>query len=87
MNYNHYATSSSKETRPEAGLTLQAFYDPFVYETLKSIVGSNVVIETTCGGVHGTIVGVKPDHVVLESHGKNFFVRICKIVWIMPIEE
>ncbi len=87
MNYQNYNGSSSSQPRQDEGLQLQAFYDPYVYETLRTIVGSDVVIETTKGGVHGTIKDVKPDHVVLESHGKMFFIRTYKIVWVMPIEE
>ena len=82
MNYQNY-----NNQRQDTQLALQAFYDPYVYETLKSIIGSSVVIETTKGGIHGNISAVQPDHVVLDSHGKLFFIRICKIVWVMPIEE
>ncbi|MGO4182257.1 YuzF family protein [Paenibacillus sp. MCAF9] len=59
-------------------------YDPFVYETLQTIVGKFVVIETTQGSIEGTIKAVKPDHVVLKGRNKDFFIRIAQIVWIMP---
>lgn len=59
-------------------------YDPFVYETLQSIIGKFVVIETTQGSIEGTIKAVKPDHVVLKGRSKDFYIRIAKIVWIMP---
>ncbi|GKV55804.1 hypothetical protein NCCP2222_17510 [Sporosarcina sp. NCCP-2222] len=67
-------------------MELQAVYnyDPFVYETLQSIVGKFIVIETTQGSIEGTIKAVKPDHVVLTGRSKDFYVRIAQIVWLMP---
>ncbi len=58
--------------------------DPYVVETLMSVKGKQVVIETTRGGISGCVMDVKPDHVVLDTRGRKFFVRICEIVWIMP---
>ncbi|WP_160036971.1 DUF2642 domain-containing protein [Paenibacillus sp. An7] len=58
--------------------------DAYVVETLKSVIGKQVLLETTRGGISGCIADVKPDHVVLDVRGRNFFVRICEIVWIMP---
>lgn len=58
--------------------------DQCVVETLTSVIGKNVVLETTRGGIDGCVVAVKPDHVVLETRHKKFFVRIAEIVWIMP---
>ena len=85
MNYNYSKPVQAQSTRQEE-VPMQAFYDPYVYETLQSIIGATVVIETEIGSVHGEIKDVKPDHVVLESHGKLFFVRTKEIVWIMPIQ-
>ncbi|MEK5030833.1 DUF2642 domain-containing protein [Paenibacillus sp. FSL R7-0302] len=45
---------------------------------------NQVVLETTRGVISGCLVEVKPDHVVLDTRGRKFFVRICEIVWIMP---
>lgn len=58
--------------------------DPYVVEAFKSLIGKYVVLETTRGRIEGCVKQVKPDHVVLEVHGKMCFVRICEIVWIMP---
>ncbi|OAB30336.1 hypothetical protein PMSD_20780 [Paenibacillus macquariensis subsp. defensor] len=58
--------------------------DPYVVEALKCVLGKPVVLETTRGALNGCVVEVKPDHVVLETRGRKFFVRICEIVWIMP---
>ncbi len=84
MNYNYSNPLQNQSVRKDE-VPMQAFYDPYVYETLQSIVGKTVVIETEIGSVHGEIKDVKPDHVVLESHAKLFFVRIKEIIWIMPI--
>ena len=36
------------------------------------------------GSIEGKLIGAKPDHVILESNGNTFFIRIKEIVWIMP---
>ncbi|MDO7906689.1 DUF2642 domain-containing protein [Paenibacillus sp. JX-17] len=58
--------------------------DPYVVETLRSVTGKWVLIETTRGHVDGCVVDCKPDHVILENRRSKFFVRISEIVWIMP---
>lgn len=61
-----------------------AFIDPYVYQTLQTIKGREVVIETVRGNMQGIIQDVKPDHIVLKSRDTLFFVRIQQIIWIMP---
>lgn len=61
-----------------------SFIDPYVYQTLQTIRGKEVIIETVRGNVQGVIQDVKPDHIVLKSSDTLFFVRIQQIVWIMP---
>nr|WP_234405665.1 DUF2642 domain-containing protein [Paenibacillus sp. IHBB 10380] len=58
--------------------------DHCVVETLKSLIGKCVLLETTRGKVEGIVCDCKPDHVILQCRGKNFYVRIFEIVWIMP---
>ncbi|MDQ0246730.1 ferredoxin-fold anticodon binding domain-containing protein [Bacillus fengqiuensis] len=58
--------------------------DPYVYETLQTVIGKRVVIETVRGNVTGNLNDVKPDHVVIKEKDSTFFVRIQQIVWIMP---
>lgn len=58
--------------------------DPYVYQTLASIVGSEVVVQTTKGTVSGMLKGAFPDHAIVDSHGGSFFIRIEQIVWILP---
>ncbi|GAB1763935.1 MULTISPECIES: YuzF family protein [Priestia] len=58
--------------------------DPYVYATLQSVQGKDVVIETVRGSVRGRVKDVKIDHVVIAAKSSTFFVRIQQIVWIMP---
>ncbi|PSL50597.1 uncharacterized protein DUF2642 [Salsuginibacillus halophilus] len=69
-----------EETRRPPEMT--AIVEPYVFETLRSVEGEEAVIQTTQGSLQGRIVGVQPDHVVLERSGGNFFVRIQEIVWV-----
>ncbi|UCZ52398.1 YuzF family protein [Bacillus shivajii] len=61
-----------------------AMYDPFVVHTLQSVMGNNVVVQTTEGSVRGKVADVKPDHVVIQKADASFFIRVQEIVWIMP---
>lgn len=58
--------------------------DPYVFQTLQSIRGQAVVVETTKGTVTGRLANVLPDHIVVESGGAPFFIRIQQIVWVIP---
>ncbi|MEC3529626.1 DUF2642 domain-containing protein [Bacillus thuringiensis] len=51
----------------------------YVYQTLQSVIGKHVVIET----VRGKLKGVKLDHLLIEDT-VPYIVRIQQIVWIMP---
>lgn len=60
--------------------------DPYVVEALRRLTGRCVCFETTRGAIEGTIVDVKPDHVLLQlSHNRQACVRIAEIVWTMPL--
>jgi hypothetical protein len=60
--------------------------DPYVVQTLQSVVGKRLIIETARGSVTGVLTDVKPDHIVLkEEPGGTFFIRIAQIIWIMPL--
>lgn len=60
--------------------------DPYVVQTLQSVVGSMVVVNTGDGTVRGRLTKVQPDHIVVKQpEGQStFYVRIQKIVWVMP---
>jgi hypothetical protein len=61
-----------------------SLYDPYVYQTLQSVRGAKVLIETIRGSVRGMLRDVKPDHVVVSSHDHLFFIRMQQIIWVMP---
>ncbi|KZZ83406.1 MULTISPECIES: YuzF family protein [Bacillaceae] len=59
--------------------------DPYVYQTLQTVIGKDLVIQTTRDTVRGNLTDVKPDHIVLKANGDSvFFIRIQQIVSIMP---
>lgn len=64
-----------------------SFIDPYVVQTLQSIIGTRIIVDTVRGTVQGTLVDVKPDHIVLKEfeNDQPVFVRIQQIVFIMPI--
>ncbi|PEO54275.1 hypothetical protein COI41_24980 [Bacillus toyonensis] len=53
--------------------------NPYVYQTLQSVIGKHVVIEN----VRGKLKDVKPDHLLIEDT-VPYIVQIQQIVWIMP---
>ncbi|PFK37398.1 hypothetical protein COI93_15480 [Bacillus cereus] len=61
-----------------------ALVDPYVVQTLQSIIGKGLVVETIRGSVNGTLRSVKPDHIVLEEKEIPKFVRVQQIVWFKP---
>ncbi|MFS0555676.1 YuzF family protein [Brevibacillus sp. 179-C9.3 HS] len=64
--------------------SMHTMIDPYLYQTLQSVIQREVAIQTTQGNIRGNVVDVLPDHVVLETGGSTFFVRIQQIVWVMP---
>lgn len=58
--------------------------DPYVVQTLQSIVGRRIIVETIRGSVNGTLRSVKPDHITLEEKEIPIFVRMQQIIWFTP---
>ncbi|WP_345241080.1 YuzF family protein [Pontibacillus salipaludis] len=63
----------------------QTLIDPFVIQRLQSVVGKELIVETTKDTTRGTLTEVQPDHIVLQIGDSTFFVRIQQIVSIMPL--
>lgn len=63
---------------------LVSLIDPYVYQTLSTIVGREVTVQTVRGTVRGNLKTVMPDHVVVETAGTPFFIRIQQIIWVFP---
>ncbi len=60
-------------------------FDPYVFQTLQTVVGRELLIETVKDSTRGKLMDVKPDHISLQAGNEIFFIRICQIVSIMPI--
>ncbi|MEK3807351.1 YuzF family protein [Bacillus sp. FSL H8-0547] len=58
--------------------------DPYVFQTLQSVLGKTLVIQTVRDSIRGVLKDVKPDHVVLQAGDSTFFIRTQQIVTIMP---
>ena len=63
---------------------LTSTYDPYVYQTLSSIVGKKIVVQTVRNALQGTLASVMPDHIVVEINQTPFFVRTQEIIWVSP---
>ncbi|MBS4538792.1 YuzF family protein [Clostridium sp. D2Q-11] len=60
--------------------------DPYVVAALMTLKGKKLVVETVRGSLHGRLLDIKPDHIVIgeSSDDSRFFIRIAEIVHIMP---
>ncbi|MGM0845314.1 MAG: YuzF family protein [Bacillota bacterium] len=59
-------------------------FEPYVYETLRSVIGKVLIVSTVRDTLRGRLMDVKPDHVVLNIGDETFFVRTSQIVSVMP---
>lgn len=75
-----FTTTQTASNTPQ----MVTIVDPYVYQTLQSVISREVVIQTVQGNIRGVVTNVLPDHVVLEAGHASFFIRIQQIVWIMP---
>mgnify|MGYP005749597215 CR=1 FL=1 len=83
-NNNMYAYRNMNGQMNNNGPQQIVLVEPYVYAALQSLIGKNAVLDTVRGSVGGTVIDVKPDHVVIQDRDSTFFVRLCQIVWIMP---
>ncbi|WP_425432226.1 YuzF family protein [Halobacillus massiliensis] len=60
--------------------------DPYVYQTLSSLTGQGVVVETIRGSLRGKLRTVMPDHIIVEVNNVPFFIRTQQIVWVSPFQ-
>jgi hypothetical protein len=82
-----YSDVLLRRNRSMNGQTPSSFvshFDPYIYQALQSITGSQLIIQTTKGSVTGKLKTVMPDHVVMKSGGSSFFIRTQQIVWFIP---
>lgn len=64
--------------------SLSTGFDPCVYQTLHTMIGRAITVETTRGSVRGTLHSVAHDHIVVLVNQTPFFVRTQQIVWFFP---
>ncbi|HSO58217.1 MAG TPA: DUF2642 domain-containing protein, partial [Paenisporosarcina sp.] len=58
---------------------------PYVYQTLTSIIGKEIVVQLSNNSVvKGVLTQVLPDHIVVETNKTPFFVRTQQIIWVSP---
>ncbi|WP_407272098.1 YuzF family protein [Radiobacillus sp. PE A8.2] len=76
--YNNYGMMEPMQTQ------YYTMVDPYVINTLQSVLGKMLLIETTKDSIRGKLMDVKPDHIVLLAGDSTFFIRIQQIVTIMP---
>lgn len=56
--------------------------NPYLYETVRMMVGQSVVVQTVKNVQQGILTSVLPDHIVVEVCQTPFFIRMEEIVWI-----
>jgi hypothetical protein len=82
----YYGYDTQREQVNNFNTQYQTMVDPFVIQTLQTVIGKELVVETTKDTIRGVLREVKPDHVMLLAGNSPFFVRIQQIVSIMPID-
>jgi hypothetical protein len=82
----YYGYDMQREQVNNFNTQYQTLVDPFVIQTLQTVIGKELVVETTKDTIRGVLKDVKPDHVMLMAGNSPFFVRIQQIVSIMPID-
>ncbi|WP_155591740.1 DUF2642 domain-containing protein [Lysinibacillus cavernae] len=56
--------------------------NPYLYETLKMMIGQAVVVQTENTLQQGILLSILPDHMILEISRTPFFIRMEEIVWV-----
>lgn len=56
--------------------------NPYLFETVKGLMGQQIVVQTGKNIQRGVLTSVFPDHIVLEICQTPFFIRMDEIVWI-----
>lgn len=71
--------------QPEKTVEFVSHFDPYVYQTLTSIVGKKIIVQLTNNSVvQGVLSKVLPDHIVVETNNTPFFIRTQQIIWVSP---
>lgn len=74
--------------QPQQSVEYVSNYDPYVYQTLTSIIGKEIVVQLSNNSVvKGVLTQVLPDHIVVETNKTPFFIRTQQIIWISPSSD
>jgi hypothetical protein len=82
----YYGYDMQRQQGNNLNTQYQTMVDPFVVQTLQTVVGKVLIVQTTRDTIRGILKDVKPDHVMLMAGDSPFFIRIQQIVSIMPDE-
>ncbi|APH03847.1 YuzF family protein [Bacillus weihaiensis] len=66
------------------GPELVTHVEPYVFQTLQTLIGKNAVVQTVRDSLRGRVMDVKPDHIVVKVGDSTFFIRCQQIVSVMP---
>lgn len=61
--------------------------EPSWLQRLLSVMGMDLIVETTRNTLHGTLLEVEHDHIVLQVGHEVLFVRCQQIISVMPIRR
>ncbi|KPN96807.1 DUF2642 domain-containing protein [Lysinibacillus sp. ZYM-1] len=56
--------------------------NPYLYETLKMMIGQAIVVQTEKNIQQGILLSILPDHIILEIRRTPFFIQLEEIVWV-----
>jgi len=61
--------------------------EPAWLKRLMSIIGMEVVVETTRNSLLGRLLAVEHDHIVLQIGHGDTFIRCQQIISVMPLDR
>jgi hypothetical protein len=64
-----------------------SMYDATFQSSLYPLMGRKVSVQTIRGSVTGRLTHIQSDHVVVQSGGAPFFIRMQQILWVVPVTK
>jgi len=61
---------------------MESISNPYLYETLKMMVGQAIVVQTEKNIQQGVLISILPDHIVLAISRTPFFISLEEVVWV-----
>lgn len=66
----------------DEGMEKMQISNPYLFETVRGLIGQQIVVQTGMHIQQGLLTAVLPDHIVVEICQTPFFIRMDEIVWI-----